>query len=55
VFQDENTPSEYDRGWNEALEAARDAVCEVYRTGRLEDPVDNLLHRKIKALKRSAP
>lgn len=50
VFEDENTPSEYDRGWNEALEAARVQFAHDFG-GSVRDDV----MRKIRALKRSAP
>lgn len=46
VFEDENTPSEYDRGWNDAIDAAKGAVME-----RGWAPVIDI----IRTLKRSAP
>lgn len=49
VIHDENTPSEYDRGWNEALEAAE----AKFVAAGFED--DGLVIPHVRALKRSAP
>lgn len=49
VFEDENTPDPYTRGWNEALEAADKELWKLnYSTASDE-------RRNIVALKRSAP
>lgn len=51
VFEDENTPSEYDRGWNEALEAA----VKMFAEQGWRNPVEGYPISMVTNLTRSTP